>query len=32
MAHFPNAPGCGEGGKKAPLPKICHTFPIIKET
>ena len=20
--------GCGEGGKKIPLTKICHTYPI----
>ena len=29
MGFFGAAHGYGGGGKKAPLPKICHTYPTI---
>ena len=29
MGIFGAAHGYGGGGKKAPLPKICHTYPIM---
>ena len=29
MDIFGDAHGWGSGGKKVPLPKICHTFPAM---
>ena len=29
MGFFGAAHGWGGGGKKGPLPKICHTFPAV---
>ena len=29
MGFFGAAHGWGEGGKNAPLPKICHTYPTV---
>ena len=27
--HVRGSSGWGGGGKKAPIPKICHTYPIM---
>ena len=29
MGFFVAAQGCGGGGKKVPLPKVCYTYPTM---